>query len=50
MLIFFEHLSLKACKVKDLGEVNMEDEMEARRGSVYIPNWFSPEIKTGVSQ
>lgn len=35
--------------VKNLGKVDLEDEAEKRKVNFYIPNWFSVEIKTGVS-
>lgn len=41
---------LQACKEEDLGEVDLEKEEVARREKLYIPNWFSVEIKTGVSE
>ncbi len=39
----------QACKVADLGCVNIEDEATKRQERYYVPNWFSVEIKTGVS-
>lgn len=35
-------------KEEDLGQVDIDDEANARRGKMYIPNWFSVEVKTGV--
>ena len=29
--------------------MDLEEEVERRKGKFYIPNWFSVEIKTGVS-
>ena len=36
-------------KEADLGEVDIEEEAEKRKSHLYIPNWFSVEVKTGVS-
>ena len=35
-------------KETDLGQVDMEEEVAKRKSPLYIPNWFSVEIKTGV--
>ena len=40
---------VQAVKEEDLGQVDIDDEANARRGKMYIPNWFSVEVKTGVS-
>lgn len=40
---------LKACKVEDLGRVDFEQEIKKRNKMVYVPNWFSVDLKTGVS-
>lgn len=39
---------LKACKVEDLGRVDFEQEIKKRNNMVYVPNWFSVDLKTGV--
>ncbi|XP_008982295.1 WD repeat-containing protein 48 isoform X1 [Callithrix jacchus] len=39
---------LKACKVEDLGKVDFEDEIKKRFKMVYVPNWFSVDLKTGM--
>lgn len=39
----------QACKVEELGKVDLEEEERRRRVKFFIPNWFSVEIKTGVS-
>lgn len=39
----------QARKEKDLGKVDLEEEATKRQWKFYIPNWFSVEIKTGVS-
>ena len=37
-------------KEEDLGNVDIDDEANKRKARMYIPNWFSVEVKTGVSQ
>ncbi|XP_020905705.2 WD repeat-containing protein 48 [Exaiptasia diaphana] len=39
---------LKAQKVKELGQVNYDEELKRREMRVYVPNWFSVDIKTGM--
>lgn len=39
---------LKARKVEDLGKVDFEQEIKKRNKMVYVPNWFSVDLKTGV--
>ena len=39
---------LKACKVEDLGRVDFEQEIKKRNNMVYVPNWFSVDLKTGM--
>ncbi|XP_035658852.1 WD repeat-containing protein 48-like isoform X1 [Branchiostoma floridae] len=39
---------LKACKVEDLGKADLEEEIKARSKMVYVPNWFSVDLKTGM--
>ncbi|KAI5755314.1 WD repeat-containing protein 48 isoform X3 [Diaphorina citri] len=39
---------LKACKVEDVGEVNFDEEVKKRSKIVYVPNWFSVDLKTGM--
>ncbi|XP_069789779.1 WD repeat-containing protein 48a [Narcine bancroftii] len=39
---------LKACKVEDLGKVEFEEEIKKRFKMVYVPNWFSVDLKTGM--
>ncbi|KAK8786071.1 hypothetical protein V5799_007564 [Amblyomma americanum] len=39
---------LNACKVEDLGVVDFEAEVKKRFKMVYIPNWFSVDLKTGM--
>jgi len=40
---------LQACKGEDLGKVEFEEEIKKRFKMVYVPNWFSVDLKTGVS-
>ena len=56
MLIYFGcntyHVKLylfQACKVEELGVVDYEEEIKKRTQMVFVPNWFSVDIKTGVS-
>lgn len=39
----------QACKVEELGVVDYEEEIKKRTQMVFVPNWFSVDIKTGVS-
>lgn len=39
---------LKARKVEDLGKIDFEQEIKKRNKMVYVPNWFSIDLKTGV--
>lgn len=41
--------SLQACKGEDLGKVEFDEEIKKRFKMVYVPNWFSVDLKTGVS-
>lgn len=38
----------QACKVEDLGKVEFDEEIKKRFKMVYVPNWFSVDLKTGV--
>ena len=40
--------SAQAKKLRDLGEVDLQEEVERRGEELYTPNWFSVELKTGV--
>ena len=33
----------------DLGQIDLDAEAERRFKMVYVPNWFSIDLKTGVS-
>ena len=39
---------LKACKVADLGNVDFDQAVEERQQTVYVPNWFHVDLKTGM--
>lgn len=39
---------LQACKVEDLGKMEFDEEIKKRFKMVYVPNWFSVDLKTGV--
>eukprot|EP00095_Tigriopus_kingsejongensis_P000390 maker-scaffold19_size710362-snap-gene-0.20 protein:Tk00390 transcript:maker-scaffold19_size710362-snap-gene-0.20-mRNA-1 annotation:"wd repeat-containing protein 48" len=39
---------LKAQKVKDLGPVDFDEEVKRRHQMVYVPNWFTVDLKTGM--
>jgi len=43
-------LCFKACKGEDLGKVDFDEEIKKRFKMVYVPNWFSVDLKTGVSK
>lgn len=40
---------LKVVKDQDLGPVDFDQELQQRNQKVYIPNWFTVDLKTGVS-
>lgn len=40
---------LKVVKVKDLGPVDFDQELKKNNQTVYIPNWFTVDLKTGVT-
>lgn len=39
---------LKVVKVNDLGPVDFDEEVKKRNQRVYIPNWFTVDLKIGV--
>ncbi|KAJ8676725.1 hypothetical protein QAD02_012512 [Eretmocerus hayati] len=39
---------LKACKAEDLGRVDFDEEVKKRNKTVYVPNWFNVDLKTGM--
>lgn len=45
MYVFY----LQASKVEDLGKVDFESEKEKRNKPIYVPSWFTVDLKTGVS-
>ena len=40
---------LQACKECELGNIDIDEEGDRRQEELYVPNWFSCDIKTGVS-
>lgn len=40
---------LKVIKEEDLGPIDFDEELKRRNKKVYIPNWFTVDLKTGVS-
>ena len=40
---------LKGRLVKELGKVELKEEVEVRNRQEYIPNWFTADVRTGVS-
>ena len=40
---------LGAKLVKELGKIDIKEEVMARNKQEFIPNWFSADVKTGVS-
>ena len=44
---FIEYL--QARKAEELGLVDYDEAIKKRNETVYVPNWFSVDIKTGVS-
>ena len=40
---------LRAKLIKELGKIDLKEEIESRNRQEYIPNWFSADVKTGVS-
>uniref|UniRef100_UPI00358E0F08 WD repeat-containing protein 48 isoform X3 n=1 Tax=Myxine glutinosa TaxID=7769 RepID=UPI00358E0F08 len=39
---------LKACKVEELGVVDFEEEIKKHFRMLYVPNWFSVDLKIGM--
>ena len=39
---------LKASKLADLGEVDFDQAVEERQQTVFVPNWFTVDLKTGM--
>ncbi|XP_044727853.1 WD repeat-containing protein 48 homolog [Chrysoperla carnea] len=39
---------LKAIKLKDLGQVDYDEEIKKRFKMMYVPNWFNVDLKTGM--
>lgn len=39
---------LKAVKVENLGKIDFDEVVKSRNKMVYVPNWFTVDLKTGV--
>lgn len=39
---------LKAIKVEDLGKIDFDEEVNKRNQRVYIPSWFTVDLKIGL--
>lgn len=39
---------LKVSKKEDLGKIDYDEEIKKRNQKVYVPNWFTVDLKTGV--
>lgn len=39
---------LKVCKTEDLGKIDFDEEVKKRNKMIYIPNWFTVDLKTGM--
>ena len=39
---------LKASKVADLGQMDFDKVCDERQQTVYVPNWFTVDLKTGM--
>uniref|UniRef100_T1JLA6 WD repeat-containing protein 48 homolog n=1 Tax=Strigamia maritima TaxID=126957 RepID=T1JLA6_STRMM len=39
---------LKACKVDEFGAVDFEEQIKNKFKQVYVPNWFTVDLKTGL--
>lgn len=46
--IYFFSLYFQALKVEDLGVVDFEQEKERRNKPIFVPSWFTVDLKTGV--
>jgi len=41
-------VTVQATKVEDLQSSDYEDEIKRRSKRIFIPNWFTVDLKTGV--
>lgn len=39
---------LTACKVEDLGKANLEEEIKKRFKMIYVPHWFTVDLRLGL--
>ena len=42
--------SSQAIKVEELGKVDFESEKQKRNKAIFVPSWFTVDLKTGVSR
>jgi len=42
-------VSVQAAKVEDLKNSDYEEEIKRRSKRIFIPNWFTVDLKTGVN-
>lgn len=47
--LYFLHFLSQIKKVEDFGQVDFEELVKEKFKMMYIPNWFSVDLKTGVS-
>lgn len=40
---------LKVARVETLGKIDFDETVKSRNKMVYVPNWFTVDLKTGVS-
>ena len=38
----------QACKTEELGKVDFDQVVKERQQTVYVPNWFTVDLKTGM--
>ena len=38
----------QACKMEELGKVDFEEAVKERQQTVFVPNWFTVDLKTGM--
>ena len=41
-------IELQACKIEDLGLVDFDEAVKERQQMLYVPNWFTVDLKTGM--
>jgi hypothetical protein len=43
-----EYFVMQACKIEELGQVDFDEAVKARQQMLYVPNWFTVDLKTGM--